>query len=466
MKEFMGKDFLLNNEVARFLYHDHASKMPVFDYHCHLVPMEIATNHEFKNITEMWLYHDHYKWRAMRSYGIDEKYITGNASDYEKFYAFAKAMPYLIGNPIYHWSHLELKRFFGVEEILSEKTAKIIWEKCNKSIKENKLTARKLIEMSNVKYIGTTDDPIDDLRFHKQIGEDNSFKCKVRPSFRPEKVMKIKNKEFIGYIKQLSQVSDCEIKSFNDLQKALEIRLDYFYENGCMITDHSIERVTYSQASYDEVNNIFIKALNGEEISDNEVSIYSTMILISLGKMYSKRNMVMQLHIGALRNNNTRMFNKVGADAGFDSIDDGEIAYSLSRILDALDKENNLPKTILYCLNPKDNEVIGTMIGNFQGGNIGGKIQFGSGWWFNDQKDGMERQMTALSQLGLISQFVGMVTDSRSFLSYTRHEYFRRILCNYLGTLVEEGQYPYDKEILGEIVENICYKNSAIYFEG
>lgn len=465
MKEFMGKDFLLNNEVARFLYHDHASKMPVFDYHCHLVPMEIATDHEFKNITEMWLYHDHYKWRAMRSYGIDEKYITGDASDYEKFCAFAKAMPYLIGNPIYHWSHLELKRFFGVEETLSEKTAEIIWEKCNKAIKENKLTARKLIEMSNVEYIGTTDDPIDDLRFHKEIREDSSFKCEVRPSFRPEKAMKIKNKDFVGYIKQLSNVSDCEIKSFNDLEKALEIRLDYFYENGCMITDHSIERVTYAPASYDELNNIFIKALNGEEISDDEASIYSTMLLISLGKMYSKRNMVMQLHIGALRNNNTRMFNKVGADAGFDSIDDGEIAYSLSRILDALDKENNLPKTILYCLNPKDNEVIGTMIGNFQGGNIGGKIQFGSGWWFNDQKDGMERQMTALSQLGLISQFVGMVTDSRSFLSYTRHEYFRRILCNYLGSLVEEGQYPYDKEILGEIVENICYRNSVRYFE-
>lgn len=464
MKEFMGKDFLLNNEVARFLYHEHASKMPVFDYHCHLVPMEIATDHEFKNITEMWLYHDHYKWRAMRSYGIDEKYITGDASDYEKFCAFAKMMPYLIGNPIYHWSHLELKRFFGVEEILSEKTAKLIWEKCNKAIKENNLTARKLIKMSNVDYIGTTDDPIDDLRFHKKIKEDNSFKCEVKPSFRPEKVMKIKNKDFVGYIKQLSKVSDCEIKSFNDLEKALEIRLDYFYENGCMITDHSIERVTYSPASYDEVNSIFAKALNGEEISDNEASIYSTMLLISLGKMYSKRNMIMQLHIGALRNNNTRMFNKVGLDAGFDSIDDGEIAYSLSRILDALDKENNLPKTILYCLNPKDNEVIGAMIGNFQGGNIGGKIQFGSGWWFNDQKDGMERQMTALSQLGLISQFVGMVTDSRSFLSYTRHEYFRRILCNYLGSLVEEGQYPYDKEILGEIVENICYKNSVRYF--
>lgn len=465
MKKFMDKDFLLETEVAKVLYHNYASKVPVFDYHCHLVPMEIATDHKFENITEMWLYHDHYKWRAMRSYGIDEKYITGDASDYEKFYQFAKMMPYLIGNPIYHWSHLELKRFFGVEEILSEKTADMIWEKCNKVIKEENLTARKLIEMANVAYIGTTNDPIDDLRFHKQIKDDKSFKCEVAPSFRPEKAMKIKNEGFVEYIKLLSKVSNLEIKSFSDLEKALESRLDYFYENGCMITDHSLERVKFNTASYEDVNNIFVKALNGEEISEEDESIYSTMILISLGKMYSKRNMVMQLHIGALRNNNSRMFNRVGADAGFDSIDDGEIAYSLSRILDALDIEDKLPKTIIYCLNPKDNEVVGTMIGNFQGGNIAGKIQFGSGWWFNDQKDGMERQMMALSQLGLISQFVGMVTDSRSFLSYTRHEYFRRILCNYFGQLVESGQYPYDENILGEIIENICYKNSEKYFE-
>ncbi|MDU1854298.1 MAG: glucuronate isomerase [Clostridium baratii] len=464
MKKFMDKDFLLENEVAKVLYHNYASKVPVFDYHCHLVPMEIATNHKFKNLTEMWLYHDHYKWRAMRSYGIDEKYITGDASDYEKFYEFAKMMPYLIGNPIYHWSHLELKRFFGVEETLSEKTASTIWEKCNKEIKENKLTAKKLIEMANVEYIGTTDDPVDDLKYHKQIKEDSNFKCIVAPTFRPEKAMKIKNEGFAEYIKLLGEVSNCEIKSFADLEKALETRLDYFYENGCMITDHSLERVNFVNFSCEEVNNIFVRALNGEEISEKEAAIYSVAVLISLGKMYSNRNMIMQLHIGALRNNNTRMFSKVGADAGFDSIDDGEIAYSLSKILDALDKENNLPKTILYCLNPKDNEVIGTMIGNFQGGNIKGKIQFGSGWWFNDQKDGMERQMTALSQLGLISQFVGMVTDSRSFLSYTRHEYFRRILCNYLGSLVESGQYPYDEEILGEIVENICYKNAKKYF--
>lgn len=464
MSTFMDKDFLLSNETAKYLYHNHAANLPIFDYHCHLVPMEIATDHEFKNITEMWLAHDHYKWRAMRSFGIDEKYITGDGSDYEKFYEFAKMMPYLIGNPIYHWSHLELKRFFGIEETLSEKTAEAIWEKCNKAIVENKLTARKLIEMANVKYIGTTDDPIDDLKYHKMVNEDPNFDCEVRPSFRPDKAMKIKDSAFKEYINKLSEVSGIEIKNFNDLEKALDNRVQYFFDCGSTITDHSLGRVPYKEASSDEVNTIFIKGLNVEEISCEEEDKYLTALMVSLGKMYSKRNMVMQLHIGALRNNNTRMFNMLGADAGFDSIDDGEIAYPLSRLLDALDKDNNLPKTILYCLNPKDNEVIGTMIGNFQGGAIKGKIQFGSGWWFNDQKDGMERQMMALSQLGLISQFVGMVTDSRSFLSYTRHEYFRRILCNYIGELVESGQYPNDKEILGEIIKNICYYNSKEYF--
>ena len=466
MKRFMDEDFLLENEVSKILYHKYAAKAPIFDYHCHLVPMEIAEDHEFKNLTEMWLYHDHYKWRAMRSFGIDEKYITGDASDYDKFYQFAKMMPYLIGNPIYHWSHLELKRFFGVEELLNEKNAEVIWEKCNRAIKENKLTAKKLISMSNVIYIGTTDDPIDDLSFHKKVKKDSEFKCEVNPAFRPEKVMKIQNIGFKEYIDKLSEVSNITINSFKDLERALETRVDYFYENGCRITDHSIERITFAAFDSEEINKVFLKAMNGEEVSKEEASKYSIALLISLGKMYSERNMVMQLHIGALRNNNTRMFNKLGSDIGFDSIDDGEIAYTLSRILDELDKEEKLPKTILYCLNPKDNEVIGTMIGNFQDGKIAGKIQFGPGWWFNDQKDGMERQMMALSQLGLISQFVGMVTDSRSFLSYARHEYFRRILCNYLGGLVESGQYPYDEEILGEIVENICYKNAKRYFEG
>ncbi|WP_092925136.1 glucuronate isomerase [Romboutsia hominis] len=466
MKTFMDKDFLLNSDTAKTLYHNHAAKMPIFDYHCHLPAVEIAEDKTYENITQMWLYHDHYKWRAMRSFGIDEKYITGDATDFEKFNEFAKMMPYLIGNPIYHWSHLELRRYFNIEETLSEKTAEIIWEKANLSIKENNLSARKLIEMSDVVYIGTTDDPADDLIYHKKIREDESFECKVRPTFRPDKALKIKNEGFIDYIKALGKLENVEIKTYSELLKVLKNRLDFFVENGCNITDHSLERVYFENSTIEEVEEIFVKVLSGEAISDKEAYKYITFTLISLGKMYSEKNLVMQLHIGALRNNNTRMFNKVGVDAGFDSIDDGEIAYSLSRILDSLDVEDKLPKTILYCLNPKDNEVLGTMIGNFQGGGIAGKIQFGSGWWFNDQKDGMERQLMALSQLGLVSKFVGMLTDSRSFLSFTRHEYFRRILCNYIGNLVENGEYPNDLDILGQIIEDICFKNSNKYFLG
>ena len=466
MKTFMDKDFLLNSNTAKTLYHNHAAKMPIFDYHCHLPAVEIAEDKTYENITQMWLYHDHYKWRAMRSFGIDEKYITGDATDFEKFNEFAKMMPYLIGNPIYHWSHLELRRYFNIEETLSEKTAKIIWEKAKLSIKENNLSARKLIEMSNVVYIGTTDDPADDLIYHKKIREDESFNCKVRPTFRPDKALKIKNEGFIDYIKTLGNLENIEIKTYSELLKVLKNRLDFFVENGCNITDHSLERVYFENTSIEEVEEIFVKVLSDEAISDKEAHKYITFTLISLGKMYSEKNLVMQLHIGALRNNNTRMFNKVGVDAGFDSIDDGEIAYSLSKILDSLDVEDKLPKTILYCLNPKDNEVLGTMIGNFQGGGIAGKIQFGSGWWFNDQKDGMERQLMALSQLGLVSKFVGMLTDSRSFLSFTRHEYFRRILCNYLGNLVENGEYPNDLDILGQIIEDICFNNSNKYFLG
>ena len=465
MKKFMDQDFILTNDTAKNLYHNNAVKMPIFDYHCHLPAVEIAQDKEYENITQMWLYHDHYKWRAMRSFGINEKYITGDSSDFEKFYEFAKMMPYLIGNPIYHWSHLELKRYFNVEETLSEKTAKDIWEKCNNVIAKDRLTARKLIKMSNVVYIGTTDDPIDDLIYHKEINNDNSFGCEVRPTFRPDKALKIQNKEFNNYIKELGQIENTQIKDYDTLINILEKRLDYFVNNGCNITDHSLERVYFENSSKEDVESIFVKVLAGEEITLKEAQKYTTRTLIELGKMYSERNMVMQLHIGALRNNNTRMFNLVGTDAGFDSIDDGEIAYSLSRILDSLDIEDKLPKTILYCLNPKDNEVLGTMIGNFQGGEITGKIQFGSGWWFNDQKDGMERQLMALSQLGLTSKFVGMLTDSRSFLSFTRHEYFRRILCNYLGKLVENGEYPCDLGILGNIVEDICYNNAKKYFE-
>ena len=465
MRKFMDDNFLLSTDTAITLYHDHAKNMPICDYHCHLNPKEIAEDKRYNNITEIWLGGDHYKWRTMRSFGIEEKYITGDASDYEKFQAFAKVMPYLIGNPMYHWSHLELKRYFGIEETLSPKTCEAIWNKCNEIINSDDFSARAMIKKSNVKYIGTTDDPIDNLEYHIQISKDENFDCEVRPSFRPDKALKIQGADFVEYINLLGKTENTEIKDYETLLTVLEKRLDFFVENGCQITDHSIERVYFREASLEEVKVIFEKALAGEELSLEEIEKYNTLTMISLGRMYSKRNMVMQLHIGALRNNNTRMFKKLGADVGFDSIDDGEIATGISRLLDSLDMTDELPKTILYCLNPKDNEVLGTMIGNFQGGGVAGKIQFGSGWWFNDQKDGMERQIMALSQLGLISQFVGMLTDSRSFLSYTRHEYFRRILCNYIGGLVENGEYPCDMEILGEIVENICYNNINRYLQ-
>lgn len=465
MRKFMDDNFLLSTDTAITLYHDHAKNMPICDYHCHLNPKEIAEDKRYNNITEIWLGGDHYKWRTMRSFGIEEKYITGDASDYEKFQAFAKVMPYLIGNPMYHWSHLELKRYFGIEETLSPKTCEAIWTKCNEIINSDDFSARAMIKKSNVKYIGTTDDPIDNLEYHIKISKDENFDCEVRPSFRPDKALKIQGADFANYIKLLGETENTEIKDYETLLTVLEKRLDFFVENGCQITDHSIERVYFREASLEEVKVIFEKALAGEELSLEEIEKYNTLTMISLGRMYSKRNMVMQLHIGALRNNNTRMFKKLGADVGFDSIDDGEIATGISRLLDSLDMTDELPKTILYCLNPKDNEVLGTMIGNFQGGGVAGKIQFGSGWWFNDQKDGMERQMMALSQLGLISQFVGMLTDSRSFLSYTRHEYFRRILCNYIGGLVENGEYPCDMEILGEIIENICYNNINRYLQ-
>lgn len=466
VKKFMDEDFLLNNQVAKVLYHNHAKHMPIFDYHCHLIPSQIAEDKRYENITEIWLYGDHYKWRAMRSFGIDEEYITGNTSDFEKFKAFAKTMPYLIGNPIYHWSHLELKTYFGIEETLNEKNAEDIWNRCNEIIQKDDFSARSIILKSNVKYIATTDDPADNLEYHIKIAKEEGFDCEVRPTLRPDKAVKIGNEGFDEYIKLLGATENIEINTYVQLMEVLEKRVEFFVENGCTITDHAMDRVYFRDTTEEEVNYIFIKALNKEELSQEEIEKYATLTMVNLGRIYHKHNMVMQLHIGALRNNNTRMYKKLGPDVGFDSIDDGEVAQPLSKLLDTLDGENKLTKTILYCLNPKDNEVLGTMLGNFQGGGIAGKIQFGSGWWFNDQKDGMERQMMALSQLGLLSQFVGMLTDSRSFLSYTRHEYFRRILCNYIGGLVTNGEYPADIDVLGQIVENICYNNAVRYCKG
>lgn len=465
MRAFMDSNFLLKNEVSRELYKEHAEKMPIFDYHCHLSPKEIAENKSYENLTQIWLYGDHYKWRAMRTNGIDEKYITGNASDYEKFLAFAETMEYAYGNPLFHWSHLELKRYFGIDEILNAKNAEIIWKKANKLLKTEDFTAKKLIQNSNVKALCTTDDPVDTLEYHREISKDKNFKVKVLPTFRPDKAFFIEKSDYLNWLKKLEEVTENKIDSFKKLIESLEKRVDFFREMGCVVTDHSIEVPFFMCDVDNSIEQIFQKKIAGHTLSDKEIQVYKTELFISLGKIYYKNNLGMQLHMGALRNNNERMFEQFGPDIGFDSIADYNYAEKLSKLLNELDKQKMLTNTLLYCLNPKDNEVLGTMIGNFQNSDTPGKIQFGSGWWFNDQKDGMIRQMTVLSQLGLLRRFVGMLTDSRSFLSYTRHEYFRRILCNLVGTWVEDGEVPYDKKILGDMIEEICYKNAKDYFK-
>jgi len=461
MKAFMDENFLLSNDTAVTLYHQYAKEMPIYDYHCHISPKEIAENKKYRNITEIWLGGDHYKWRAMRSNGVPEKYITGDASDKEKFMKWAETMPYCIGNPLYHWTHLELKRYFGIDKLLSPETADEIWEKCN-AVLEN-LTVRDIIKKSNVKLLCTTDDPTDTLEYHKAIAEDKTFDVKVLPAFRPDKSFNIEKEGFKEWIAKLGQVVGFEIKTFDDLTKALKARLEYFHEVGCRISDHALDPVVFEPGTADEATVILQKGLKGEVLTEKEIKKYKTQVMLFLGREYARLGWTMQLHIGTIRNNNSRMMRLLGPDTGFDAIADYTYGESLAKFLDALDSTDQLPKTILYTLNPRDNEMLGTIIGCFQGG-IPGKMQFGSGWWFNDQKDGMIRQMVALANLGLLSRFVGMLTDSRSFLSYTRHEYFRRILCNLLGEWVENGEAPNDMKLLGEMVQNICYNNAKNYF--
>jgi len=464
VRKFMDDNFLLKNDAAVKLYHDYAKHMPIYDYHCHLSPKEIAENKSFKNITEIWLAGDHYKWRALRSNGIDEEYITGGASDYEKFKAWARTLPYCLGNPLYHWSHLELKRYFNIDSLINEDTADEIWEKANELLGTEDFTVRSLIKRSNVKVICTTDDAIDSLEYHRQIKEDKDFGVKVLPTFRPDKGLNIENEGFIQWVEKLSEVSGIKIKSYDDFIDALYNRVEFFHKEGCRISDHAIDDMFFEEAREEEVDTIFKKALKGEKLSQVELAQYKTMTLVKLAKKFSELNWAMQLHIGAMRNNNSKMFKQLGPDTGFDSINDGNIARSLSRLLDKMNSQEGLPKTILYTLNAKDNDVLGTMIGNFQDGSIPGKLQFGTAWWFNDQKDGMEKQMISLANLGLLSRFVGMVTDSRSFLSFTRHEYFRRVLCNLIGTWAEEGEVPYDFDLLGRMVQDICFNNAVNYF--
>ena len=463
MKQFMCEDFLLNTETAKKLYHDYAKNMPIYDFHCHLNPKEIFENKKYKNITEIWLGGDHYKWRAMRSNGVSEDYITGDKSDKEKFVKWAETMDECYGNPLFHWTHLELKRFFGIDTILSKETAEEIWEKTNEKLSTDEFTARELIKRANVKTLCTTDDPIDSLEYHIGIKNDKTFDVEVRPTFRPDKGVRIDKEDYMPWLNKLEELHGKKLESLSEFKKALLERIEFFHEVGCRISDHALDPVVFEMGTEEEADRIFKKKISGEELTEREVKIYKTNILLFLGREYNKKGWVMQYHIGCIRNNSTRMYKKLGPDTGFDAIADETFVLALSRILDTLDDTDDLPKTILYNLNPRENETLGTLIGCFQGGGIPGKIQLGSGWWFLDQKDGMIKQMTALANLGLLSRFVGMLTDSRSFLSYTRHEYFRRILCNLLGDWVENGELPNDINKLGKMVENICYNNVNKY---
>jgi glucuronate isomerase len=463
MKKFMDEDFLLKTETAKKLFAA-ASKEPIFDYHCHLSPKEIYEDKPFEDIAQMWLGGDHYKWRVMRSFGIDEKYITGDSSWHEKFNAWAQTLPYCIGNPLYHWTHLELQRFFEIDTPLSPKTADEIWNKANAKIKAGGFTPRELINKSNVAVICTTDDPADSLEYHKLIAEDKSFAVKVVPAFRPDKALNIDAQGFAAYIAVLAKSADAKIESFDGLCATLSQRIDFFAKMGCVASDHAFVYVPYNAASKEEVDAILKKALAGDSLSACDIEKYKTALLTHLCGEYVKHNIAMELHLGAMRNNNTKMFKQLGPDTGFDSADDKEIAQPLSRMLDSLDAKNILPKTILFTLNPKDNYVLGTMLGNFQSSEIASKLQLGAAWWVNDHIEGMTRQMTDLANLGVLGKFLGMLTDSRSFLSYPRHEYFRRILCNMLGDMVENGEYPADMETLTEIVTGISYKNAKAYF--
>ncbi|MBR4910892.1 MAG: glucuronate isomerase [Clostridia bacterium] len=461
----INNDFMLKNETARLLYSQYAKDMPIIDYHCHINPREIYEDRKFDNITQVWLGGDHYKWRLMRSNGVPEDEITGNADDFTKFLRFAEMLPKAIGNPMYHWCHLELKRYFGYDGILNADTAKEVYDLCNKKLQSDGMTVRSIIKESNVRMIGTTDDPADDLRWHKALKADKSFDVKVCPTFRPDKAVNIDKPGFKEYTKLLGESADIQIKSLADIKQALKSRLDYFCENGCRATDHGLDYVLYEKSDSVTAEEVFKKAISGQQITQAEADIYKTEIMLFLGELIAEKGIVMQLHYGAQRNTNSAMFDRLGPDTGFDCISVKNCGEALTGFLNALSLKGKLPKTIIYSLNPGDNELIDTVIGCFQGTEAAGKIQHGSAWWFNDTKSGMEAQLKSLANLSLLGNFVGMLTDSRSFLSYTRHEYFRRILCNFLGELVESGEYPNDEKTLGGIVKDISFYNAQRYFD-
>ena len=464
MNGFMDKDFLLDTPTAQKLFHEYCEDHPICDYHCHLSPKEIYENEAPADISQLWLSGDHYKWRAMRSCGVSEEYCTGNRTGREKFQKFAYALQYAIGNPLYHWAHIELQKYFGVDTPLSARTADEIYVRANEAMANGDFRPQSLIMRSKVKVICTTDDPIDDLKYHKLLKSVDGFDCKVLPSYRPDKALNANLDGFAEYIAKLGEVAGVEIKSYKDMIAALLKRADYFNEVGCRISDQSFDYVPYTVADDDEIEAIFTRAMNGEAPTQAEVDAYRTKIMLALGEKYHELGWAMEIHIGAMRNNNTAMFEKLGADVGFDSIGDHNIAYTLSRFLDALNVKGKLPKTILFNLNNKDNVVLATMLGNFQSDEAESKIQFGPAWWFLDTMDGMRDQMKTLGNLGILGKFVGMETDSRSFTSYGRHDYFRRILCALIGRWVEDGWYANDEEMLGEIVQGISYNNAMKYF--
>jgi len=459
----MDENFLLENKTAEILYHEYAKDQPIIDYHCHLPPDEIAQNRQFANITNIWLDGDHYKWRAMRTLGVPEQFITGEADDYDKFKKWAETVPYTVRNPLFHWTHLELKRYFNIDQILKPESAREIYDHCTEQLQTPAFSTKNILRSMNVEVVCTTDDPTDTLEYHQQVKKDG-FDIKMLPAFRPDKAVLIENEAFVEYLQKLGRVVDQEIISFSDLLEVLNKRADYFHANDCRLSDHGLEQLYAVDFSDHEADLVLKKRLAGKILTIEENSIYKSAVLYHLGKMYHARGWTQQFHLGALRSNSSRMLRILGPDTGFDSIGDFDQASALSRFLNRLDEEDKLSKTVLYNLNPRDNEVMATMVGNFNDGSIRGKMQFGSGWWFLDQKDGMEKQMNALSNMGLLSCFVGMLTDSRSFMSFPRHEYFRRILCNLIGRDVHNGELPNDVEWLGGIVKDICYGNAKNYF--
>ena len=467
VKPFLSERFLLQTSTAEKLYFDFAADLPIYDYHCHLPVEEISKNRKFENLTQLWLEGDHYKWRAMRANGIDEKFITGSASDEDKFRNWAKTVPMTVRNPLYHWTHLELARVFGIsDKLLNSDTADEIYETCNELLRTDDYSSQGIINKMKVDVICTTDDPLDNLQFHRQLKEDSLFSTGVFPAFRPDKFMKVDDLLlFNSRVDQLREIDGTDLADFESFLAALENRVDFFHQAGCRLSDHGIDEFIFEEASLAEVRSIYHKSRQNQELESLEIAKFKSAVLVELCRLYASKGWTQQFHIGPIRNANTRMFHSLGPDTGYDSMGDHAYAVPLARFLNVLNYDNHLAKTILYTVNPRDNEMLAAMTGNFQEGPIPGKIQFGSGWWFNDQKDGIERQIEALSQMGLISRFVGMLTDSRSFMSYPRHEYFRRILCNIFGNDIENGELPHDLPLIGGIIQGICYKNAVSYFQ-